>query len=315
LDVQRKAMENEADGIYLELTSPPNEGVEPMGVDTPLVDQGGYPRNDIDVYRARTLRNRFRVLQTDHKEIVEKIEGLLVQLASLKDPSKTQAEAEERARRLAPKPKPKYDALTGKWVVMNWDGSVAGVDGGEQINFRDLTREVSGITDPTVGSDTNTDRSSTRTASLHDMTLDSDGLRHLSMVEERSRRPFARVDAVAADSPAKDAGLREEDLIVRFGHLHADNHDRLRAIAALVPEVAGEGGEITIDIVRRPANYQQCADLTSVEEEQGASNVTVAASEQDYDDSTKWERVTLSLRPRPFSGRGLIGAHVVPFNS
>jgi hypothetical protein len=60
-------MENEADAIYLELTSPPGEGVEPMGVDTPLVDPEGYPRGDIDVYRARTLRSRFRVLQTDHK--------------------------------------------------------------------------------------------------------------------------------------------------------------------------------------------------------------------------------------------------------
>jgi Nas2 N_terminal domain len=84
LDVQRKAMENEADVIYLELTTPPEDGSEPMGVETPLVDADGYPRADIDVYRARTLRNRFRILQTDHKEILLQIEGLLVQLAALK---------------------------------------------------------------------------------------------------------------------------------------------------------------------------------------------------------------------------------------
>jgi hypothetical protein len=84
LDVQRKAMENEADVIYLELTTSPEDGIEPMGVDTPLVDPEGYPRADIDVYRARTLRNRFRILQTDHKEISQKLEGLLVQLAALK---------------------------------------------------------------------------------------------------------------------------------------------------------------------------------------------------------------------------------------
>jgi 26S proteasome non-ATPase regulatory subunit 9 len=84
LDVQRKAMEHEADAIFLELTSPPSEGVEPMGMDTPLVDREGYPRADIDVYRARTQRNRFRVLKTDHKEIEGKIEGLLLQLARLK---------------------------------------------------------------------------------------------------------------------------------------------------------------------------------------------------------------------------------------
>jgi 26S proteasome regulatory subunit N4 len=84
LDVQRKAMENEADVIYLELTTPPDDGIEPMGVDTALVDPEGYPRADIDVYRARTLRNRFRILQTDHKEISQKMDGLLVQLAALK---------------------------------------------------------------------------------------------------------------------------------------------------------------------------------------------------------------------------------------
>lgn len=84
LDVQRKAVEHEADAIYLELTTPPEQGVEPMGVDTPLVDSDGYPRGDIDVYRARSLRNRFHVLQTDHKQLVRTIDDLLVRLAAMK---------------------------------------------------------------------------------------------------------------------------------------------------------------------------------------------------------------------------------------
>lgn len=84
LDAQRKALEHEADAILLELTTPPEEGVEPMGLDTPLVDFDGYPRNDIDVYRARSQRNRFNVIKTDHKELERKIEALLLQLASMK---------------------------------------------------------------------------------------------------------------------------------------------------------------------------------------------------------------------------------------
>ena len=84
LDVKRKSMEHEADAIFMELTTPPSEGVEPMGIDTPLVDQDGYPRADIDVYRARTLRGRFRVLQTDHKTIEKQIDGMLQQLATMK---------------------------------------------------------------------------------------------------------------------------------------------------------------------------------------------------------------------------------------
>lgn len=84
LDMKRKSMEHEADAIYLELTTPPDENVEPMGIDTPLVDQDGYPRGDIDVYRARTLRGRFRVLQTDHKQAERQIESMLQQLAAMK---------------------------------------------------------------------------------------------------------------------------------------------------------------------------------------------------------------------------------------
>jgi hypothetical protein len=224
------------------------------------------------------------------------------------DPSKKEAAAEEQAKRLAPKPKPKYDTVTGKWVVMNYDGSVSGVPGGETINFKDLTREVSELTEPTVCSPSPSlqEFGSVSDGGNNDGSSRSNPQQLLSMVEEHRLRPFARVDAVAADSPAIDAGLKEEDLIVRFGHVHAENNDRLRAIAALVPEVAGEGGEINIELLRRLDD--------SAEQAQDASNVTVTGSEQDYEDSSKWERISLSLRPRPWSGRGLIGAHVVPFS-
>ena len=84
LDVQRKALETESQAIYLELTTPPAEGIKPMGVDDPLVDQDGFPRGDIDIYRARTLRQRFHVIQTDHKELLRRIEELLTKLAAIK---------------------------------------------------------------------------------------------------------------------------------------------------------------------------------------------------------------------------------------
>jgi len=84
LDVKKKTIEHEADAIYLELTTPSEEGIQPMGIDTPLVDQDGYPRADIDIYRTRILRRRFRELKTDHKEVTQKIEAMLIQLAALK---------------------------------------------------------------------------------------------------------------------------------------------------------------------------------------------------------------------------------------
>lgn len=84
LDVKRKALESEADAIHAELSSPGPEGQPPMGMDTPLVDQDGYPRADIDVYRARTLRGRFKEIQTDHKAIMKDIEQGLARLAAFK---------------------------------------------------------------------------------------------------------------------------------------------------------------------------------------------------------------------------------------
>ncbi|KAA1081088.1 putative 26S proteasome regulatory subunit [Puccinia graminis f. sp. tritici] len=56
--------------------------------------------------------------------------------------------------------------------------------------------------------------------------------------------PFAQIDVVAPDSPAEQAGLKLHDQIVRFGHLNAQNHDRLQALAKLVAE--SEDQNITV---------------------------------------------------------------------
>jgi hypothetical protein len=182
---------------------------------------------------------------------------------------------------------------------MNWDGTVAGIEGGDQIKFIDMSRQISALTDPTTGSDRTT------TSSLHNSDIaDShspprDGPR-LFQGREVVLRPFARVNTVALDSPAERAGLKEEDLIVRFGHLDADNHDHLKAIAALVPEIAGEGGDVKIEILRRIGEYEETKT-------QDASNATVGASTHNFNDPSIWETLTVSLAPRPWSGRGLIG--------
>jgi hypothetical protein len=84
LDMRRKALESESQALYLELTTPPEENIPPMGIDTPLVDADGYPRGDVDIYRARTLRQRFQIIQTDHRELMKQTEHLLIKLAALK---------------------------------------------------------------------------------------------------------------------------------------------------------------------------------------------------------------------------------------
>ena len=81
LDVQRKSLEMEGEAIISELTAKPESGGEPMGIDTPLVDADGYPRGDIDVYRARDLRHRLAIIRTDRKDLMKQIDALLAQLA------------------------------------------------------------------------------------------------------------------------------------------------------------------------------------------------------------------------------------------
>jgi Nas2 N_terminal domain len=129
LDVQRRSLEYESEGIVGELTTSDQPNVPPMGVDTPLVDHEGFPRSDIDVLRARTLRSRLVAIRTDHKTLMKQIEEQLAQLAiltttSASAPPGKQSKENEVSARSAEKPKPKFDPLTGKWVVRNWDGSM-----------------------------------------------------------------------------------------------------------------------------------------------------------------------------------------------
>lgn len=311
LDVKRKTIEHEADAIYLELTTPPDEGIEPMGIDTPLVDQDGYPRADIDIYRTRTLRRRFCELKTDHKEITKKIESMLVQLAamtvgrfksecidiipcptnlSFQNPCVKAEEQKELACRRAPKPKPKYDPVTGKWVVMNWDGTVAGIPDGDQRLFEDVDRQMSGLTgEDDVSSLGSSIMNSTRSIT----TADHEPRPPAAVLRDSTgelTKPFARVDAVAAESPAQQAGLKEEDLIINFGPIHADNHDHLKAIAELVTEAAAEKESLDISLLRRVADVEN------------------------GDDEDKWQNLNLKITPRPWIGRGFLGCHIVPYS-
>ena len=107
------------------------------------------------------------------------------------------------------------------------------------------------------------------------------------------KRPFAKVNGIANESPAEEAGMKVGDLVTMFGSLDVHNNNRLRALAKLVPEVASERGSIRLQVLRPKS---------------------VESANTDFEDDTQWERLTLSLRPRPFSGRGLLGCHIVPFD-
>jgi len=101
-------------------------------------------------------------------------------------------------------------------------------------------------------------------------------------VDKSEDQPFALVDGVAPSSPAAEAGLKRTDLIIRFDTLHAGNHDRLRAMAEVLAR--NEGTSVSVTILR--------------------SNDETLNSDPTL--------LHLTLSPRKWSGRGLLGCHVVP---
>ncbi|XP_075882003.1 26S proteasome non-ATPase regulatory subunit 9 [Nelusetta ayraudi] len=86
--------------------------------------------------------------------------------------------------------------------------------------------------------------------------------------------PFARVDAVTQGSPACGAGLRVGDEVVEFGSVNAGNFQNLQNIASVVQH--SEGKPLHIVIMR-------AGQMTHI-----------------------------SLTPKRWSGRGLLGCNIVP---
>lgn len=74
---QKDEIEAEISAIADELTTGPNA----PGLKGQLVDAEGFPRADIDVYRVRHQRHAFACKQTDHREIMQRIEKILPQYA------------------------------------------------------------------------------------------------------------------------------------------------------------------------------------------------------------------------------------------
>ncbi|KAM0129804.1 hypothetical protein ACHAP3_001604 [Botrytis cinerea] len=89
--------------------------------------------------------------------------------------------------------------------------------------------------------------------------------------------PFAKVNSVAAGSPADDAGLKPGDTIRNFGYVNHANHDGLKRVGECVQ--GNEGREVMVKVSR---------------------------------DSGRQE-LQLSLTPRRnWGGRGLLGCHILP---
>jgi 26S proteasome non-ATPase regulatory subunit 9 len=91
---------------------------------------------------------------------------------------------------------------------------------------------------------------------------------------EKLPMAFAKIDVVSDGSPAQSAGLRVGDLVVQFGSVTADNFTTLQALAEVAAH--SKDSSLAVRVIRAGA---------------------VKA---------------VTLRPRQWSGRGLIGCNIVP---
>ncbi len=315
LNVQREALESESEAITSELTSrdPEQPNVPPMGIDTPLVDEEGYPRNDIDIFRARILRNRLLIIRTDHKKLMNEIDRALQQMAIWQNESQQRLAQEEELQRRQEKPKPKYDPTSGKWVVRNWDGTIAGIPttssprsfdeipnvppppSSYSSSSSDRTPVPHATTDtlPSSVSTTTTTTATTTVAKpmIHRAAVSIQQHHHphgitTTTTVPPNATPWARVDSVAGpDSPAALAGAKVQDRWVAFGPLVTLD---AAAMAALV-ETAAARNEIIEVLCQRPREHPA-----------------------DDDDGDQVEWLLLSLAPQAWAGRGLLGCHIVP---
>lgn len=71
-----------------------------------------------------------------------------------------------------------------------------------------------------------------------DSTPDQAGVNGVAMLPDSEvfylDEPFAKVNTVAANSPADRAGLKQGDMIRSFGYVNKTNHDNLSKVAECV---------------------------------------------------------------------------------
>ena len=252
----KDAMEAEMAGIS-EALSADNLG----GVRTPVIDAEGYPRADIDVHTTLTLRNRLARLNSDHCELMGRIEA---GLRGVFTPSQGQTSSNAAVPPAAPPPRPVQHVATT--VTQSTAHSTHTATQPAPVPRPVADVAPTGTTQPAPA------------ASTGPIPME---VMDISELDLTSLSPFAQVDEVATDGPAAAAGLRLGDGLLRFGAIHAGNHDGLRALARLTQRSVGEA--IALLVLR--------------EEEEAAEGRI---------------HVRLELRPRRWSGAGLLGCHLRP---
>merc|ERR1712179_379534 len=83
-----------------------------VGMNGPLIDNEGYPRNDIDIVKVRTARQKIICLSNDHKAIMKKISDALECIHQQNSNVNTNEEATEEEAEEIPKSFAKIDLVS-----------------------------------------------------------------------------------------------------------------------------------------------------------------------------------------------------------
>jgi len=111
--------------------------------------------------------------------------------------------------------------------------------------------------------------------------------------------PFAKINSVAPDSPAAEAGMQKGDYIKKFGSVNALNHEKLKKLTELVS--SNEGVYISIYLPKLP-NGRLTIDLDQ-------KSISVLLSRKETGSDVDRE---VSIVPRLWAGAGKLGCHILP---
>lgn len=115
---------------------------------------------------------------------------------------------------------------------------------------------------------------------------------------EQLDEPFAKVNTVAPNSPAQQAGLQAGDEIRNFGYVNRSNHDGLKKVAECVQGNEGVCPKSSSASLAGANNHQQ-------------RNIFIKVSRPDG--VARRQELRLTLTPRKdWGGRGMLGCHILP---
>ena len=167
--------------------------------------------------------------------------------------------------------------------MKSWDGSVAGVKGGEDRKFHDLLATADGTNgDSAVGNESANSINANEINTASASTNNSEQTASTTSTQQTTQilTPFALIDEVSPNSPASMAGIQVNDELLQFDNINATNHENFSAIAKLLPEK--EEQEIRVKVRRRRG--MDWGEVLEVKE--------------------------LILKPKKWNGRGLLGCHI-----